>query len=85
MLYFEIVALTLSSIVFVKHFLQSLSPEYGLEKNASFFLHTVQTVGAILIGLSTNLQQRLETIEEPLYILNCHAFLAPFFLGDKPY
>jgi hypothetical protein len=26
-----------------------------------------------------SLQQRLKTIEEPLYILNCHAFLVPFF------
>jgi hypothetical protein len=44
--YLAIVARTFASIDSAKHFLQSLSPEYGLKKKASLRLHTAHTIAA---------------------------------------
>src|SRR3972149_8302257 len=44
--YLAMLPLTFASMDSVKHFLQSLSPEYGLKKKASLRLHRVQTAAA---------------------------------------
>ncbi len=51
-LYSETVALALSSTDFEKHFLHSLSPEYGLKKNASLFLQAVHNAAVNFIEAS---------------------------------
>jgi len=53
MLYLAMVALTLFSMDLTKHFLHSLSPEYGLKKKASLRLQMLQGICASPFVLST--------------------------------